>query len=92
MGFEGGADGVPENLRNTAKTMSNMWVSFFTTHDPNGHGVPGNVEWPRYDDGVGGYGQNFVFEVKRASGVEYDNWRAAGISYLNSVFRTEYGK
>lgn len=92
MAFAGGADAVPANYRTTAKAMSNMWVSFFTSHDPNEHGVPGIVEWPRYDDGAGGYGQNFVFEVKRASNVEYDNWRAAGIAYLNAAFKTVYGK
>jgi carboxylesterase type B len=92
MAFAGGADAVPAAYRNTAKAMSNMWVSFFTTHDPNEHGVSGNVEWPRYDDGAGGYGQNFVFEVKRTSSIEYDNWRAAGIAYLNSVFGSVYGK
>ncbi|KAH6639849.1 triacylglycerol lipase [Boeremia exigua] len=92
MAFVGGADAVPASYRDTAKMMSNMWVSFFTTQDPNGHGVQGAAEWPRYDDGAGGYGQNFVFEVKRASRVERDSWRAAGIAYLNSVFGSQYGK
>jgi carboxylesterase type B len=92
MGFPGGAEAVSENIRNTATLMSNMWVSFFTTRDPNGHGVPGSVEWPRYDDGIGGYGQNFVFEVKEASRLEQDTFRAAEVAYLNSVFKSVYGK
>lgn len=92
MAFTGGADAVPPSYRDTAKTMSNMWVSFFTTHDPNGHGANGTAEWPRYEDGAGGYGQNYVFEVDRASGAERDSWRAAGIAYLNSVFGSLYGK
>ncbi|KAJ8112139.1 hypothetical protein OPT61_g5427 [Boeremia exigua] len=86
MAFPGGAAGVPEKYAQTAKLMSNMWVSFFTTQDPNGHGVQGAADWPRYDDGAGGYGEDFVFEVEKPSGAERDNWRAEGIAYLNSVF------
>lgn len=91
MGFVGAA-GVPENYEKTAKLVSSMWASFFSDHDPNKHGQSGVEEWPVYDDGVGGYAEDFVFEVKKESGVERDSWRAAGIAYWNKVFGSEYGK
>lgn len=92
MGFPGGAAGVPDNYRKTAKLISSMWASFFTEHDPNGHGQAGAAEWPVYADGVNGYAEDFVFEVKKESGPERDTFRAEGIAYLNEVYGTEYGK
>ncbi|KAH7371642.1 Alpha/Beta hydrolase protein [Pyrenochaeta sp. MPI-SDFR-AT-0127] len=92
MGFAGGASAVPDKYRRTAKLVSAMWASFFSEHDPNGHGQADTASWPVYNDGVGGYAEDFVFEVNKTSGPERDTWRAQGIAYLNSVFGSEYGK
>ncbi|PYH47204.1 putative triacylglycerol lipase (LipA) [Aspergillus saccharolyticus JOP 1030-1] len=63
-----------------------MWTAFVTDLDPNGHGVAGIPEWPRYtpDDGP----SNFVFRLPRTeSYVEEDTYRAEGIEYINSIAR-----
>ncbi|KAJ4287289.1 hypothetical protein N0V90_012687 [Kalmusia sp. IMI 367209] len=89
MGF--GAQPVPENYESLAKLVSSMWVSFFVEGDPNAHGQEGVAGWPVYK-GEGGYAEDFVFEVNGTSGVERDTWRAEGMTYLNSVYASAYGK
>lgn len=90
MGF--GAQPVPKNYERLAKLVSSMWVSFFSEHDPNGHDQSGIAHWPVYNDAVGGYAQNFAFDVNVTSKPERDTWRAEGIAYLNKAYGAEYNK
>ncbi|RAH82887.1 alpha/beta-hydrolase [Aspergillus japonicus CBS 114.51] len=63
-----------------------MWTAFVTDLDPNGHGVDGIPQWPRYTPADGP--ANFVFRLPRTeSYVEADTYRAEGIEYINSIAR-----
>ncbi|PYH79516.1 triacylglycerol lipase [Aspergillus uvarum CBS 121591] len=63
-----------------------MWTAFVTDLDPNGHGVDGIPQWPRYTPADGP--SNFVFRLPRTeSYVEADTYRAEGIEYINSIAR-----
>lgn len=77
----GGNDSTAAALPALAKAMSNAWVRFFTTLDPNGPGGLA-VEWPVYSTSTGGgVAQNVVFDVN-GSYVEQDVFRAEGMSWM----------
>lgn len=90
MGY--GTQLAPENYERLAKLVSTMWVSFFVEGDPNGHGQGDVAQWPAYRNGADGYSEDFVFEVNGTSRPELDTWRAEGITYLNFVYGSAYGK
>ncbi|CAG8955695.1 hypothetical protein HYFRA_00010961, partial [Hymenoscyphus fraxineus] len=71
-----------ENLR-LARLVGRMWTSFAYDLDPNGHGVPGIVEWPKYSAGDA---KNFVFR-KDLSYIEPDTDRAEAVAYINTIVR-----
>jgi len=66
--------------------MTSMWASFVHDGNPNNHGVLDAEEWPVYDNGVGGYGQDFVFDTNVSSHAEPDTFRyVARFTSLRSV-------
>ncbi|XHF98944.1 hypothetical protein AWENTII_002470 [Aspergillus wentii] len=66
------------------KMAAQMWTSFVTDLDPNGHGVSNIPRWPKYTEDP----TNFVFRLPmNESYVEDDTFRATGIEYINSIQR-----
>ncbi|KAF9022991.1 alpha/beta-hydrolase [Rhodocollybia butyracea] len=63
-----------------ATQMTSYWVSFVVNQDPNHSMVDGAITWPNYRETQ----QNIVFR-RQGSFVEDDNYRAAGISFINSL-------
>ncbi|KAI9370647.1 Alpha/Beta hydrolase protein [Aspergillus egyptiacus] len=69
-----------------ANLAARMWTSFVVDLDPNGHGVPGIPGWPQYTTSP--RPSNFVFRLpKSESYVEDDDYRADGMSYINTIPR-----
>lgn len=86
----GGNDSTAAALPALAKAMSNAWVNFFTSLDPNGPGGL-DVEWPVYNATAGGgVGKNMVFDVN-GSYVEWDDFRAEGINWLSENSLSLFG-
>lgn len=85
-------EGKPPSYQALAKLMSSAWVSFVHDLDPNGHGQKGIPEWPKYDNGAGGYGQDFLFDANVTSHPEPDTFRVEAIAYLNSHWESVFGK
>lgn len=84
--------GLDSRYTDVADLMSKMWVSFVAEGDPNGHGLD-YEEWPVYDTAQnGGVGKSYIFTVNQTSHAEDDSYRAPGIAYLNSIWKTFYGK
>ena len=59
--------------------MSELWVNFIRSGDPNGGSAP---HWPTYKSSVSGL--NLVIQDQEQGGsyVEQDTYRLAGIRYL----------
>ncbi|KAL5335157.1 Alpha/Beta hydrolase protein [Aspergillus crustosus] len=74
-----------------ANLAARMWTSFVADLDPNGHGVSSIPQWPRYPAKASAGStdpSNFVFRLpKGQSYVENDDYRADGITYLNTIPR-----
>ncbi|KAL6233205.1 hypothetical protein BDW75DRAFT_215736 [Aspergillus navahoensis] len=69
-----------------ANLAAQMWASFVTDLDPNGHGVNDIPQWPQYS--TSDSPSNFVFRLPRnESYVEADDYRVDGIAYLNTIPR-----
>jgi carboxylesterase type B len=77
-----------------AKTMSNAWVNFVTTLNPNGAAglsLPGGATWPVYNTTAGGgVGEEIVWSTD-GSYIEMDSWRAAGMNWMAYHSRTVFG-
>ncbi len=77
--------GHPENNRpgdaELMRFMMRAWVSFVNDLDPNGHGLKGEPEWPKYD------AANATNIVLRRQGrtLEPDTFRKEGIAFINSI-------
>lgn len=85
-------EGQPQSYTDLSEAMSRMWVSFIHDGNPNNHGVQGYEEWPVYDIVQGGgIGQDYFFDAN-STHVEDDSWRAAGIAYLNTLWKVAYGR
>ena len=61
--------------------MMSAWVGFVNDLDPNAHGLEGEPEWPKYDNGNA---TNLVF-TRHGRYVEQDDWRKEGIAFINSI-------
>jgi carboxylesterase type B len=85
-------EGEPPSFIQLSHLMTSMWAAFVHDGNPNGHGQVGIPEWPVYDDGAGGYGQNFVFDANVTSHLEPDTFRGAAIAYLNTLWGSQLGK
>ena len=84
--------GQPQSYTALSELMSRMWVSFVHDGDPNGHGVSGAEEWPAYDiEAGGGVGYDYFFDVNDTH-AEMDSWRGEGIAYLNTLWKSAYGR
>ncbi|KAI8630402.1 alpha/beta-hydrolase [Xylariaceae sp. FL1651] len=59
--------------------MSEQWIRFAHTGDPNGGGLP---RWPRYNEGEKGLNMVLQTEAQGGSYVEEDTYRLAGREYL----------
>ncbi|KXS19474.1 alpha/beta-hydrolase [Gonapodya prolifera JEL478] len=75
----------PPSFKHLAKQMSNAWVNFVVSQDPNGDDgldLPDDLEWPVYNATTGGgLGHEIVWNVN-GSYVEVDEFRAPGINWL----------
>ncbi|KAJ5708195.1 Triacylglycerol lipase (LipA) [Penicillium malachiteum] len=61
-----------------------MWTSFAADLNPNGHGISNIPQWPDFAHNA----TNFVFRLPRnESYIELDNYRTAGMDYINSIAR-----
>lgn len=87
------------NYTQLSKLMTSMWASFVHDLDPNNHNQTGVPQWPAYANGgskasnvVGGYGENFLFQIDPPSQPEPDTFRAEGIAYMNTLWASEFGK
>ncbi|KAJ5632333.1 Triacylglycerol lipase (LipA) [Penicillium lividum] len=77
-----GAD-LPGRLA-LGQMAARMWTSFAADLTPNGHGIPSIPTWPRFSSKA----RNFVFRLPRdESYVETDDYRVAGIDYINNIAR-----
>lgn len=85
-------EGEPASFAALSKLMSCSWAAFVYDGNPNGHGQSGIPEWPVYDNGIGGYGQDFVFDANVTSHPEPDTYRGAAIAYMNTLWKTQFGK
>ncbi|KEF50996.1 uncharacterized protein A1O9_12950 [Exophiala aquamarina CBS 119918] len=82
----------PQSYTDLSDLMTRMWVSFIHDGSPNQHGVLDYEEWPIYDiQQNGGVGKDYFFTSTPKSSIETDDWRIAGINYLNSLWKTVYG-
>jgi hypothetical protein len=76
-------EGEPDSFHDLALRMSEAYVSFVTTLDPNVAGA--SPAWPVYDLAAGGgVGENIVFAVTNASDatyVEMDDYRAEAMQW-----------
>lgn len=84
--------------------MSNMWASFIATLDPNNHGMQedGIETWPTYNVWVNasggpatGSGQFYQFNANDTAGIGrafIDDYRAAGIAFINTIWKTQLGR
>jgi hypothetical protein len=67
-----------------AKGMSNAWVNFVTSLDPNGAGlkIDGVAAWPVYNATEGGgVGRNIFFDTNGSS-IIWDSYRAEGMNWM----------
>ncbi|KAJ5565121.1 Triacylglycerol lipase (LipA) [Penicillium frequentans] len=77
-----GAD-LPGRLA-LGQMAARMWTSFAADLNPNGHGIPNIPTWPQFSSQA----TNFVFRLPRdESYVESDDYRVAGMQYINSIAR-----
>ncbi|KAJ5659236.1 hypothetical protein N7507_005687 [Penicillium longicatenatum] len=77
-----GAD-LPGRLA-LGQMAARMWTSFAADLNPNGHGIPSIPTWPSFSSQA----TNFVFRLPRnESYVEADDYRVAGMQYINSIAR-----
>lgn len=74
--------GQPQSHIDTAKLMSNSWVSFFVDQNPNTFKNSSAPQWPVYNNGSP---VNFVFDANVTSHAEADTFRQAGIAVINSL-------
>ncbi|KAH8900841.1 triacylglycerol lipase [Thozetella sp. PMI_491] len=81
---------MPASYYELSVLIQKMWVSFVNDLNPNAHGVKTQPTWPAYV-ATDGYGQNFVFDANLTNYVELDTFRASGIAYLHSVWKSQYG-
>ncbi|KAK5071174.1 hypothetical protein LTS08_000188 [Lithohypha guttulata] len=85
--------GQPQSYVDLSSLMSRMWASFVHDGNPNGHGLQGYQQWPAYDVvSGGGVGYDYFFDANTTSRPEKDSWRAEGIAYLNTLWKTVYGR
>ena len=61
-----------------AKLISSQWVSFFSTLNPNNHGIENVPVWDKYLKDQ----KNFVYELQGKSHLEDDNFREEAIDYI----------
>ncbi|GAP82532.2 putative triacylglycerol lipase protein [Rosellinia necatrix] len=67
--------------------MSERWIRFAHTGDPNGKGLP---RWPRYDEGEKGLNMVLQTEAQGGSYVEEDTYRLEGREYLTRWARRRH--
>jgi len=86
------AAGPWEGYRDLSDQMSERWIRFANTGEPNGGRKEKGLlpRWPRYDEGEKGY--NLVFQTERQGGihVEEDTYRLEGREYLTKWARRRH--
>ncbi|KAI1419730.1 alpha/beta-hydrolase [Xylaria sp. FL1777] len=82
-----GTVGPWPGYRALSRQMSEQWIRFANTGDPNGQGLP---RWPRYDEGEKGL--NLVLQTEGQGGtyVEEDTYRIEGREYLTKWARRRH--
>jgi carboxylesterase type B len=77
---------MPQEHQKVAESIGTYYVNFFNKFDPNPPaGAKGSSDvprWPSYKEEV----VNMVFNTTRVH-TEKDDWRAEGISFINSITR-----
>lgn len=77
-----------------AKQMSNAWVNFFVSLDPNGadgSASPLGFTWPAYNASEGGGVGKSVRFLLNQSVVEWDAWRAEGMEWMTANSLSLFG-
>ncbi|KAI3332170.1 alpha/beta-hydrolase [Xylariaceae sp. AK1471] len=82
-----GAVGPWPGYRALSQQMSEQWIRFAHTGDPNGGSLP---RWPRYDEGEKGLNMVLQTEVQGGSYVEEDTYRLEGREYLTKWARRRH--
>ncbi|KAL1303779.1 hypothetical protein AAFC00_007116 [Neodothiora populina] len=78
--FETNETSIRQRYEDLSQVMSQMWLSFASTHDPNNHRVKSfSPHWPRYDIEQP---QNIVLNATAGSWVENDDYRKEGMRLL----------
>ncbi|KAI8958769.1 alpha/beta-hydrolase [Daldinia sp. FL1419] len=67
--------------------VSNRWIRFAHTGNPNG---PDSLRWPRYDEGKDGLNLVLQTETQGGTYVEEDTYRLAGREYLTQWARRRH--
>lgn len=82
-----GSVGPWPGYRALSRLMSEQWIRFAHTGDPNGKGLP---RWPRYNEGEKGL--NLVLQTEEQGGpyVEEDTYRIEGREYLTKWARRRH--
>jgi carboxylesterase type B len=75
------------DYRALSRQMSEQWIRFAHTGDPNGGALP---RWPRYDEGVKGLNMVLQTEAQGGSYVEEDTYRLEGREYLTKWARRRH--
>lgn len=96
---------TPPTYYALSKYMSNAWASFIATGDPNNNGMLGTYgieSWPVYDVSVNassgpetGSGLFMQFDANDTVGIArafVDDYRGAGIAFLNTLWESQFGK
>ncbi|KAI0206430.1 alpha/beta-hydrolase [Astrocystis sublimbata] len=73
--------------RALSRQMSEQWIRFAHTGDPNGKGLP---HWPMYDESEKGLNMVLQTETQGGSYVEEDTYRIEGREYLTKWARRRH--
>ncbi|KAI1170255.1 alpha/beta-hydrolase [Nemania sp. FL0916] len=79
--------GPSADYRALSRQMSEQWVRFANTGNPNGGDLP---RWPRYDENANGFNMVLQTEAQGGSYVEQDTYRIQGREYLTQWARRRH--
>ncbi|KAI1133657.1 Alpha/Beta hydrolase protein [Nemania abortiva] len=82
-----GAVGPWPGYRALSSQMSEQWIRFAHTGDPNGKGLP---RWPQYNESEKGLNMVLQTEAQGGSYVEEDTYRIEGREYLTKWARRRH--